>query len=154
MDDKRLKPARHGLPDIEGELGRLAAGPVPPGLRERVLARAVGARKGSALAPWMRALAAACAVLIVAILVIDPLVGRHEAARLAALIDGRSAAPAASQASELVEVFGGKDNEAEQMARLLLATAAVARKDREHRVTEAWRRLKGWLEDETSEIPF
>jgi hypothetical protein len=149
-----MKTAGPGSPDIEAKLGRIAPLPVPPGLRRKVLGRAAEAGKSKALTPGLRTLSAACAVLIAAILVIDPLVGRHEATRLAALLDGRSAAHAASQASELVEIFGGKDGEADQMARLQHATAAVAPKHQEHQVTEAWRRLKGWLENETQEDPI
>lgn len=150
-----MKTVEPGSPDIEGELGRLAPGSVPPGLRDRILDRAGEARKSAVLTPGLRALTVACTVMIVAILVIDPLVGRHEAARLAALLDGRaSAAPAENtEASVLAEVVGGT-GEATRLARLEIFAAAAARRDLERQNTEARKWLKGWLVDETSENPF
>lgn len=71
-----------GTSDIERELNRLDAAPVPPGLRGRVLGRARESRANAALTPGMRILALACSALIVAVLAVDPLVGRREAARL------------------------------------------------------------------------
>jgi hypothetical protein len=151
MTNNDRNDRKRNLREIGKSLGRLSPSPVPPGLRQRVMDRALAARKSAALTPGMRILAVVCSVTIVAVLVIDPLVGRHEAARLAALLDGRSAFPAASPETELAEVLGGQDIETERMVRLQLAAAAAARKEQEHHVTEAWRRLKGWLADETSE---
>jgi hypothetical protein len=149
-----MKRAGPGPPDIEGELGRLAPGPVPPGLRDRILDRAGEARKSAVLTPGLRALTVACAALIVAILVIDPLVGRHEAARLAALLDGRTAPPTENtEASVLAEVVGGTGEavKAARLARLEIFAAAAARRERERRNTEARKWLKGWLAHEASE---
>ena len=77
-----------GPSDIERELNRLDAAPVPPGLRGRVLGRARESRANAALTPGMKILALACSALIVAVLAVDPLVGRREAARLEGLRGG------------------------------------------------------------------
>jgi hypothetical protein len=90
-------------------------------------------------------------MIILAVLGLDPLIGARESARLAALLDGRPAFSAPSQAAELAEALGGNDREVGRLVRLQLAAAAAARKERRHEVTEAWRRLKGWLEDENPE---
>jgi hypothetical protein len=154
MRDDERKDAGFDLVDIEKDLGRLAPVDSPAGLRVRVMDRADRARERAALSPRMRILAVACSIVIVAVLLTGPLIGRHERIRLAALLDGRSAAPAASQATELAEVLVGEDSQAERMVRLRLAAASAARKEQAYQVTEARRWLKGWLEDETSEDPL
>ncbi len=98
-DDKKDAIGREAF-DVEGELGHLAAAPVPSGLRQRVLDRATGARRNAALTPGMRGLAVVCSALIVAALVIDPLTGRHEAARMMALLDVTSAAEPEERGSD------------------------------------------------------
>lgn len=139
---------------VERELRRLVPAAVPPGLRGRIVARAAEARRGPLLAPWMRVSAVACSVLIVTVLVTDPLIGRHEEARLAALLDVRSAAAAPGDAaSELAEVVLGQEAEAGRLARLRTMAASVIRKNGQRGFFEARRGLKGWLEDETSETP-
>lgn len=143
-----------GATGIEGELRRLVPAAVPPGLRGRVVARAAEARRGVLLAPWMRVAAAACAVLIVTVLLTGPLIGRHEEARLAALLDGRSAAAAPGEAApELAEVVLGQGAEAGRLARLRTLAAAAVRKNEQREFFDARRGLKGWLEGETSENP-
>lgn len=143
-----------GAAGVGRELGRLVPASIPPGLRLRVLSRAEFARRSVMLSPAMRVAAAACLLLIAAALLIDPLVGRHEAARLAALLDGRSSPRVASEeTAELAEVLGMKGRETERMTRLQLAAAAAARKEQENQITEAWKRLKGWLGYEASEEP-
>ena len=86
MKDDRTAAIGGGPPDVELELGRLAAAPVPTGLRRRILDRALESRENAVLTPGMRVLAIACSALIVAALVIDPLIIRRETARLAALL--------------------------------------------------------------------
>ena len=85
--DRRTAPGS-GPSDIERELNQLDAAPVLPGLRGRVLGRARESRANAALTPGMRILALACSALIVAVLAVDPLVGRREAARLEGLRGG------------------------------------------------------------------
>ena len=143
-----------GAAGVERELVRLARKAVPPGLRGRVIARAAEARRGALLAPWMRVSAAACAFLIVTVLVAGPLVGRREEARLAALLDGRSAAAAPGDTPpELAEVVLGQGGEAGRLARLRAMAASANRKNDQREFFEARKGLKGWLEDETSETP-
>jgi hypothetical protein len=139
---------------IERDLGRLARVDAPPGLKARVLDKAAASRRGALLAPWMRLVAAACAVLTLALLALDPLLGRHEAAHLAAVLDGRPAAPSAGQeALVLAEAIGAVDGakEAARLGRLETLAGAAARRDRERQAIEAREWLKGWLEDETSQ---
>jgi hypothetical protein len=78
----------HDPDDIERSLGQLVPKPAPPGLRERVLDSAIEVRKNAAMTPRMRTVAVVCSILIVAVLGVDPLISRHEAARMAALLDG------------------------------------------------------------------
>jgi len=95
--------------DIERDLERLAPVAAPAGLRDRVMDRAAQARNSAALSPRMRILAAACSVVIIAVLMIDPLIGRHDAARIAALLDGQSSARVATEeAARLAEALGGQ----------------------------------------------
>jgi len=67
--------------------------------------------------------------VIAAVLMIEPVVGGWESARLAALLDGRSAGPAAGAmepgAVELAEIMGLRAGEAKRWARLLAAAAAA-----------------------------
>ena len=157
-DDERNDRGRDVLEDgaagVERELGRLVPAAVPPGLRGRVIAQAAEARRGALLAPWMRVSAAACAVLIVTVLVAGPLVGRHEETRLATLLNGRSGAAAPGDTfPELAEVVLGQGAEAGRLARLRTMAASAVRKNGPRGFFEARKGLKGWLEDETSETP-
>lgn len=152
MKDVRRKDVERDLMDIERDLERLKPVASPADLRRRVLDRAAETRKSAALSPKMRILAAACSIIIVAVLGLDPLVRKHETARLAALLDGRQTSlPSGEVPSELAEVLTGRGRDAERLARVELAAAAAARKEQARQVREAWRRLKGWLDDETSE---
>jgi hypothetical protein len=153
-DDKANEIAR-GPADTEGELRRLVPSTVPPGMRRRVLDRALEARLNAALTPGMRALALACSIVIVAVLAIEPLVGRHEAARMTALLDGRSSArTAGEEACDLAEVLGVQGNKADRMARLQIMAASTGREDRVSGFIKARNGLKGWLKNETSENPI
>lgn len=143
-----------GPAGVERELGRLVPAAIPPGLRPRVLSRAESARRSVMLSPVMRVAVAACSLLIAAVLLIDPLVGRHEAARLTALLDGRNAAaPAAESAPELAEALSGKAGEARSLARLRAAAESAESASTFRNAIEAHKRLKGWSSDETSEDP-
>ena len=155
MKDDKVNEIACGPADTEGELRRLVPSTVPPGMRRRVLDRALEARLNAALTPGMRALAVACAIVIVAVLAIEPLVGRHEAARMTALLDGRSSArTAGEEAYDLAEVLGVQVGEADRMARLQIMAASASREDRVSDFIEARKRLKGWLNNETSENPI
>ncbi|MBE3131566.1 MAG: hypothetical protein IMZ54_12745 [Acidobacteria bacterium] len=142
----------HDRDDIEESLARLVHKPASPGLRQRVLDSAIEVRKNAAMTPRMRTVAVVCSILIVAVLAIEPLVGRHEAARMTALLDGRSSARAAGEeAYDLAEVLGVQGSEADRMARLQVLAASASREDRVSDFIEARKRLKGWLKNETSE---
>ena len=142
----------HSRNDIEYALGRLLPKPVPPGLRERVIGSAFQTRKNSVLTPQLRIVAVTCSILLVAVLLLEPLSSRWEAARLAALLDGRPASPATGEeAAEFAEVLGLRGREADRMAKLQAMTAPALRKERMGDFIEAQKRLKGWLENETSE---
>jgi len=142
------------LTEIERGLARLAPAPVPPGLRGRVIDRALEARRNAALTPRLRALTVVCATVIVAVLMSDPLIGGHEAARLAALRGGPSPARAAEdETSEIAELLDGHGRDADWIFRLQALTAAALPKERKGDLVEARARLKGWIENETSESP-
>jgi len=151
-DDKVNESAR-GPADTEGELRRLVPSAVPPGMRRRVLDRALEARLNAALTPGMRALAVACSIVIVAVLAIEPLVSRHETARMTALLGGRpSNLKAGEGASELAEMMGGQVGEVQTLMRLRIrASSGIREADFRDRL-EARKRLKGWLEYEGQEI--
>jgi hypothetical protein len=102
----------------------------------------------------MRVAAAACSVLIAALLALDPLLSRHEEARLKAMLDGRfEAATASEPAAELAEVGLGQGALARRWDGQGPAVAA-ARTSNEKDSLKALERLKGWLEHETSEDPY
>lgn len=141
---------------VERELRRLVPAAVHRGLGERILDRAAEVRRAATLRPWMRLAAAACSVLIVAVLALDPVLARHEAARMASILDGRPAAsPEAEDAAVLAEAVGGTGGaaEASRTARLGTMIAASSRQELGRRAIEGRRRLKGWLEHEISEDP-
>jgi hypothetical protein len=155
VKDDKVNEIACGLADAEGELRRLVPSTVPPGMKRRVLDRALNARLNAALTPGMRALAVACSIVIVAVLAIEPLVGRHEAARMAVLLDGRQTISATGEApSELAEILVVKGREGDRLARLQALAASAVREDRERDFVEARKRLKGWLKNETSENPI
>jgi len=152
VKDEREGIVGEGEAGVERELGRLAAAPVPPGLRHRVLDRAAEARSQTVLTPGLRRLAVAGAALIVAVLAADPILGRYEAVRLSALLDGRSAPAAAPEgSSELAEALGGQASGSAQLARLRTLARAAAREGSVRDLVVAHERLKGWLNHETSE---
>jgi len=152
VKDDKVNEIACGPADTEGELRRLVPSTVPPGMRRRVLDRALEARMNASLTPGMRALAVTCSIVIVAVLAIEPLVGRHEAARMTALLDGRSSArTAGEEAYDLAEVLGIQGSEANRMARLQIMAASTRREDRVSDFIKARKGLKGWLENETSE---
>jgi hypothetical protein len=159
MTGEARRRGRHGesqpgATDVERELGRLVPVDAPPGLRTRILGEAAASRRSVLLPPWMRVAAAAASTLIVAALVAGPVIDRSEAARMAAVLDGRPAAPSAGEdARVLAEALGGAGvaGEAARLGRLETLAGAAARRDRERQAIEAREWLKGWLEDETSQ---
>ncbi len=149
-----MNEVARGSSDIERDLGRLTPAPVPPGLRQRIIGRARESRGKPLLSPAMRIAAVTCSVLIVALLAVDPSLNRLERARLAALVDGRGhPVPAEEMSSVLAEVVGetGVTAGAAQFARWEIIAAAAARKEQGRQVTEARKRLKGWLANEALE---
>jgi hypothetical protein len=154
MKDAGREGVERGAPEVERQLGRLAAAPVPEGMRQRVLARAEQARRDAALTPGLRRLAVASSIVLLAVVAVGPLIGRREAARLSALLDGRSRGPAAEAlAPELAEVLAGDENTAERLAKLQVLAASAARAVRPIPIFEVRERLKGWLNDEDPEGP-
>jgi hypothetical protein len=122
-------------------------------MRRRVLDRALEARSNAVLTPGMRALAVACSIAIVAVLAIEPLVGRHEAVRMTALLDGRSSNLKAGEgASELAEMMGGQVGEVQTLMRLQIMASSGIREADFRDGLEARKRLKGWLDNEGQEI--
>ena len=94
----------------------------------------------------MRIAAVACSVLIVALLAADPFLDRHEASRLASIVDVRvQPGPSGETPAVLAEVLGGTGAAAEaaRMARREIIAAASARREQERQFTAAWKRLKG-----------
>lgn len=142
-----------GAAGIERELRRLGPTGVPPGLRDRVLRRAAAARGDMVLSPWLRVAAAACAVLIGAILVLDPIQSRREEARLSALLDGRAVSAAGPDAEvELAEA--GIGAEAPLLSRLQHLAAGSSRRAPSGADLAVLERLKGWREYEDPEGPY
>jgi len=138
---------------VERELRSVVPAEIPAGLRERVLDRAAATRQGAALTPWMRVAAIACTVLVVSLLALDPLLSRHEEARLAALLDGRSMSTAAlDTAAELADAVIG--TEAVLWSRLQGLAAAASRKPPAGGNLVTLERLKGWWEYENPEDPY
>lgn len=154
MKDDRMNEVARRSSDIERDLGRLSPIPVPPGLRRRIIDRAGESRGKALLSPGMRIAAVACPILIVALLTADPFLNRHEAARLAAAVDGQGRlGPEAEASAVSAEVLGGIGDAAEaaRMARWEIVAEAASRKERERQVTEARKWLKGWLANEAFE---
>jgi hypothetical protein len=142
-----------GQTEMEKLLGRLVPDPAPPGLRERVLGAAVGARRSAALAPWMRMSAAACSVVIVAVLGIDPLVGRRETVRLAAFLGvPGTTEPMARESDSLWAELGVDTGDIDRI--LLRGIVVSGAKGRESYLKDhlhARDRLKGMIDYENAE---
>ena len=138
--------------DLERDLERLVPKPAPPGLRERVLFAALEARGEAALTPRMKIAAMACAALLAVVLGFGHLLGRREAARLAALLDGRpSTRMEVMAAGELAEMAGLESADAERMVRRLALASSAEREKRRSRFDEGLRGPKGWSAYEMSE---
>ena len=143
----------HDPDDIEESLGRLVPKPAPSGLRQRVLASALESRKNVAMTPRMRLVASVCLMLLIAILGVEPLIMRHESARMAALLDGRSPTQTvAEEASELADMMGGQVGEVQALMRLQIMASSGIREAEFRDGLEARKRMKGWLENEGQEI--
>ena len=141
-----------GEDDIERQLNRLAPRPIPPGLRDRVLSSALEARRNTALTPRMRIAAIACAALLAVVVGFGPLLGRREAARMAALLDGRQpAGMEGMEAGALAEMAGLEAADAERMVKLLALASFAEREKRQSRIGEGLRGPKGWSDYETYE---
>ena len=153
MKDDRAEVTGYGAQDIEAELGRLAPVPVPPGLRGHVMERACESRRHALLSPGMRIAAIACSVMILVVLGVEPILGKLEAMRIAALLDGGPEALATgmtmTEASELADLTGIQGAEA---AWLIRSQARFTREERRRRFGEDLKGLRGWLEYEASEI--
>jgi hypothetical protein len=138
--------------EIEKRFAQLVPQAAPPGLRERVLGSALKARGEAALTLGLRLAAAACVILILAALGVGPLAGNREAARLAALCDGRpEEGPAVPKAGELAEMAGLESAEAERLVRRLALASSAERAYRQKRLGEGLRGPKGWSAYEMSE---
>jgi hypothetical protein len=151
MTDDRKGEVGGRPPEVERELGRLRVAPVPEGMRQRVLDRAGQAQRDAVLTPGFRRLAVACSLLIIAALAIDPLMARDESARWIALLDGRPLVTRAEgTAPELADALSGNEKDTDRLQALAIS---AARASRPTNLMEALERLKGWLNDETSEDP-
>jgi len=139
--------------EIEKDLGRFSPIGAPAGLRQKVMDRALEARKSAMLSPRMRLAASACSLAIVLVLGLDPLIARQEAARMAALLDGRPGARQPGETLELALALGGNGGEAERLSHLQSLAASAIREDALREFVEARIRLKGWLDNETLENP-
>jgi len=141
--------------DVERDLKRLVPGSVPAGLRQRILTASVESQKNAPLTPWMKWAAVTCAVLIVFVLIAEPLIGRLEAVRMAALLNAGSATDeggmARMEASDLAELAGIQGTEAAMLIRLQARITSAVREERQRRFGEALKGLRGWSKYETSE---
>ena len=153
MKDDRTAAIGGGPPEVELELGRLAAAPVPTGLRRRVLDRALESRENAVLTPGMRVLAIACSALIVAALVIDPLIVRRETARMAALLGAPGITePMARESDSLWAELGVDTGDIDRI--LLKGIVVSGAKGRESYLRDhlhARDRLKGMIDYENAE---
>jgi hypothetical protein len=144
-----------GPEEVERELARLVFKSTPSGLRQKALDAASEARRNAVLTPALRFAAVACSVLLPLVLGTEPILRRAESSRLNALLDVRAAGPSpGGEASELADVLGSGEHEADTVTKLQAMAAKALRKEREGDFVEAQKRLKGWLENETSEDPF
>jgi len=141
--------------DIERDLKRLVPVSLPAGLRQRILTASVESRKNAPLPPCMKWAAVTCAILIVAVLGADRLAGSHEAVRMAALLNAGSAIDeegmARMEASDLAELAGIQGSEAAKLIRFQARITSSVREERQRRIGEVLKGLRGWSEYETSE---
>ena len=153
-NEREISAFEAGDASVERELRRFVPVPIPPGLRARVLPRAAESKQNSLLTPAMRLAAAGCAVLVAALVLLDPVFARQETARLAALLDGRGVIVRTNgPAPELADVLSGQPAVAERLIRYRDLAATVGRRKVEGEYFEARERLKGRLENETFQNP-
>lgn len=104
------------------------------------------------LSPAMRIAAVTCSVLILVVLGGESLLGKLEAVRMSALLDGGpetlDTGMTMMEASELADLTGIQGAEA---AWLIRSQARFTREDRRGRFGEALKGLRGWQDYEVSE---
>jgi hypothetical protein len=142
--------------DIEGALGRLVPQATPPRLGGRVLGAALEARKNAVLTPRMRIAAVACAILIVAVLGADRLVGRRQAAQMATLLDGPGVSNLAGQdVAALWAELGADLGDSDRFQRVGIALSRLKERDGPRKVMLEQRdQLKGMIDHEIPEDIF
>jgi len=139
--------------DIKTSLERLVPRGVPPDLGRRIVGRALDARKNAAMTPRMRIVAVACAILIGAVLGADPLLGRHESVRIAALRDGPGVlAPAGEDVRLLWAEVGGDLGDLDKfLGERIVLSRLGSRGGAGRAYLEARDRLKGMFDHEDPE---
>jgi hypothetical protein len=141
------------LGDVKRSLERLVPRGVPPDLGRRVVGRALEARKNAAMTPRMRIIAAVCAVLIGAVLGADPLLGRRESARIAALLGGPGVSPPVGEDVRLLwaEVGGDLGDLDKFLGERVVLSRLGSRGGAGRAYFEVQDRLKGMIDHEDPE---
>jgi hypothetical protein len=141
------------LEDIEKSLGRLVPRGIPPDLGRRIIGHARDARKNAVMTPRMRIVAVVCTVLIGAVLGTDPLLGRHESARIAALLGSPGVSnPAGEEIRLLWAELGADLGDFDKLRREGIVLSRMgSRNDPPWAYFEAQDRLKGMIDHEDPE---
>jgi hypothetical protein len=143
---------------LEKTLAELVPRPAPPGLKGRILASADEVKERVVMTPRMWSVAAACLVLIAAVLVGDAIISRSQMDDIFALV-GRPSAPAQDLSSVLAELgAAGVGMEVRAGEQSFLTRRFLARMgpdpDSGVSIPEISKKLEGWNDDEGTENPY
>ena len=146
---------------LEKTLAELVPRPAPPGLKGRILASADEVKERVVMTPRMWSVAAACLVLIAAVLVGDAIISRSQMDEIFALV-GRPSAPAppAQDLSSVLAELGaaGVGMEVRAGERSFLTRSLLDRMGTDSAshasIPEFSKKLEGWNDDEGTENPY
>jgi glycine/D-amino acid oxidase-like deaminating enzyme len=141
------------LDDIEKSLARLSPKAIPPGLRQRVMASALDARKNAGLTTRMRAVALVLAMLAAVAVIGDAIVSKWQSGRIAGLLGSPSVSkPAREEARLLWAELGADLGDLDTFRRERIVLSRLESQDDSRRAFFAARDwLKGMIDHEDPE---
>jgi hypothetical protein len=144
---------KHDPDDIEKSLARLVLRATPPGLHERIVARAFEARENAVVTPRMRAVAGVCLVLTSLAMIGDAVISKRQSGRITALLGGPGVSkPAGEEARLLWAELGSDLGDLDKLRREGIALSLLgSRHDSRWAFIEARDRLKGMIDHEDPE---
>ena len=155
MKDDKVNEIARGQADTEGELRRLVPSSVPPGMRRRVLDRALDSRKNAAVTPRLRSAALVWAVLALVAVIGDAVISKGQSERLAAFLGGPGISTPAGAEEEGRRLWAEVGGDLGDLDKLRMTGIVLSRLGSRHESRwasfEARDRLKGMIDHEDPE---